>query len=200
MVSYQLLVQQNCLTRSSISLKADIREILWVSSSHQGEREPEENAGQLDGSVERRLDQRARPHRWRQQVLGGGDHPQCDRATSDGGSCLWIWKQQCHFTKKISRWEGWSRIAFVQVLFSDVDQLSSSIDRELLDTMKKLFGWDCLLCKEKWNRWFLFCANSNVKKMNFLYKGRQSFFCTGQSTRQLWLGTRTHVDRSTSPI
>ena len=146
MVSYQLLVWENYM---SISLKAELREILWVSSSPQGEREPEENAGQLDGSVERRLGQRARPHRRRQQVLGGGDHPQCDRATSDGGNCLWIWKQQCHFAKKIFRWEGLSRSAFVQVLFSDVDQLSSSVDRELLDTMKKLFGWDCLLCEQQ---------------------------------------------------
>ena len=149
MASYQLLVRQEYLTRLTNSLKADLREILWVSSSHQGEREPEENAGQLDGSLDRRLDQRARPHRRGQQVLGGGDHPQCDRTTSDGGSCLWICKQQCHFAKKIFRWEGLSRIAFVQVLFSDVDQLSSSIDRELLDTMKKLFGWDCLLCEQQ---------------------------------------------------
>ena len=146
MVSYQLLVWENYM---SISLKAELREILWVLSSLQGEREPEENAGQLDGSVERRRDQRPHTHWRRQQVLGGGDHSQCDRAASDRGSCLWIWKQQCHFAKKIFRWEGLSRSAFVQVLFSDVDQLSSSVDRELLDTMKKLFGWDCLLCEQQ---------------------------------------------------
>ena len=108
----------------------------------QGELEPEEDVDQSDGSLRGRGRQPPRPHWWGDPTLGRCNHPKCDWPTSDWGRRVWFWEQQCHIASSLSRCLVKIKSILSLLILADVDQLTRSIDRDLLATMRNLFGWE----------------------------------------------------------
>ena len=110
----------------------------------QGELEPEEDVDQFDGALRGRGRQPPRPHWWGDPTLGRCNHPKCDWPTSDWGRRVWFWEQQCHIASSLSRCLVKIKSILSLLILADVDQLTRSIDRDLLATMRNLFGWESL--------------------------------------------------------